>query len=330
MPTAVTRKWHGCTFTDLVFPFFLFVMGFSIGLSSKSSATSRYRKIILRTLIIFSLGVILNSFKILFSAKLGIQDLRILGVLQRIAICYLVVSFIYIHVQSIKNLIISVFIVVALYELIMIASNFWGYDISIRNNIQKIFDTWVLGKAHIYKWAGGNEPEGLISSLGSVVTTLLGLIAFRYFNKPKSIESLMIFAASCFLLGCLFWLRVPLNKQLWTISYTFITSGWASLILIFLEILTRDDRSEPILRPLVALSRNALLVYVASSVTAKLLYYIPIVINGKHITLKSYIYTTFLQPIGNYTGSFLYAAIHLFIWVLISIYLNNRKILIKI
>ena len=167
-------KWHGCTFTDLVFPFFLFVMGFSIGLSSKSSATSRYRKIILRTLIIFSLGVILNSFKILFSAKLGIQDLRILGVLQRIAICYLVVSFIYIHVQSIKNLIISVFIVVALYELIMIASNFWGYDISIRNNIQKIFDTWVLGKAHIYKWAGGNEPEGLISSLGSVVTTLLG------------------------------------------------------------------------------------------------------------------------------------------------------------
>ena len=264
-------SWNGCTLADLVFPFFLFIVGFTIGLvlnrDIELPRKQTLQKIIIRTLAIFFIGLALNLTTAVFNNQLGIEKLRIMGILQRIAICYFLVAIFYVFFKDIWSLALCITAIIFVYEIII---RLWGFDFTKGNNLHSVVDLAVFGKNHIYHHGGGIEPEGLVSTLGALTTTLLGLLSFQVFYSHKNLENLVTTVIGFFALGWIFSFVEPLNKQIYTTAYTFLTAGFASLVLLIVYSLSMGN-TKKVLQPFVVLGRNALFIFVLSSALAKLL-----------------------------------------------------------
>ncbi len=236
--------WHGCTPTDLVFPFFLFAVGnamaFVMPRFEQAGDAVFWKKVIKRTLLIFAIGVFLNWSPFVrwdgenLVAKLW-ENVRIMGVLQRIALCYFFASVIVYYAKTKGAFVISA-VLLLLYWFICLAAGAPGDPYSLQGWFGTAIDIKLLGVNHIYKGEGVPfDPEGLPSTIGAIVQVIFGFFVGQYIQqKGKTYEMLAhLFVAGlvlCFAGYC--WdLVFPINKKIWTSSYVLYTTGLAIMTL---------------------------------------------------------------------------------------------------
>jgi predicted acyltransferase len=231
-------EWHGCTPTDLVFPFFLFVVGISMFFSFSKYNNSLNKESLLRigkrTLLIFAIGLFLNSFP---QWTTDYSKLRILGVLQRIALAYGIGSIIVLATPK-KILPYIGALILLLYWCILYAAG--GTDpYSLQGNATLAFDKLFLGETHLYRGFGIRfDPEGLLSTMPAIVTVILGYLAGQLIvntDKLKVPLKLLLFGFAGIAAGIVWGQFFPINKPLWTSSYVLYTAGWASACSVGLD-----------------------------------------------------------------------------------------------
>ena len=244
-------KWNGLTPCDLVFPFFLFMMGMSTYLSLRKTEFKPsliiYKKIAKRTFLLFLIGLSINWFDMICSGNgLDFAHLRIWAVLQRIALCYGIVSLLAIHINQryFVHIILGIIIV---YMGILAFGNGYAYDASV--NIIAQTDLHIFGYDHLYH-KSPVDPEGLLSTLPAIAHTMIGFLCCKYISIAgqdvhSKIKFLKISGLVMLTLG--FFLSLigfGINKRIWSPSYVFVTCGFAAWILSLL--IQWIDRSEPI------------------------------------------------------------------------------------
>lgn len=234
-------KWNGLTPCDLVFPFFLFMMGMSTYLSLRKTEFKPsliiYRKIAKRTILLFLIGLSINWFDMICSGNgLDFAHLRIWAVLQRIALCYGIVSLLAIHINQryFVHIILGIIIV---YMGILAFGNGYAYDASV--NIIAQADLHFFGYDHLYH-NSPVDPEGLLSTLPAIAHTMIGFLCCKYIsiadqNVHSKIKFLKISGLIMLILG--FFLSLigfGINKRIWSPSYVFVTCGFAAWVLSLL------------------------------------------------------------------------------------------------
>lgn len=323
-------EFNGLTLADLVFPFFLFIVGASIVLALKKrveggvSKIELLQKIIKRTLVIFVLGVFLNWMSSGFTFPI-----RIAGVLQRIAWCYMLGSLLFIYTSKKLQIIISGLILIA-YWLLSVFIPVPGNSVPILS-FDVSWTAWVdlqilPGKMYFGQW----DPEGILSTFPALVNTLLGIIVTSILlSIPENIRKvrvLIIFGLSILVLGLLISFSFPINKNIWSSSYVLVTSGIASLLWGILIYLVDIKNYDTWTKPGVIFGANALSAYILHY----LLIYPFTLIKMNGVCFKDFIVETF--------GHFMPMELSSLIWAIFFVCVNflpvwwmyKKKIFVKI
>jgi predicted acyltransferase len=239
-------KWFGFTPTDLVFPSFLFAMGNAMSFSIKKflgqSNSSVILKIIKRAALIFLFGYLMSwagSIEHHVSGGWSIADLahtRILGVLQRIALCYLFAALMVHFIASKRTIIIISILLLLVYWALLLVYGDPSAPYGMLTNAGTYFDKWLMGDAHLYHGEGvAFDPEGFLSTLPSIVNVICGYFAGKFIQeKGKTYETLskLLLFGCLFIFLALFWnMSFPIGKKLWTDSFVLLTVG-IDLVLI--------------------------------------------------------------------------------------------------
>ncbi len=338
-------KWHGWTPTDLVFPFFLFIVGVAVVLAFEKRLSKGIErrdlvpKILRRTVILFLLGLFLAGYPFLtFSPEFGLSEsltsIRIPGVLQRIAICYLVVSFLYLFTSTRTMVIVSAVLLLG-YWLVMKVIPVPEYGAGVIDEpaatLAAYLDRLVLGD---HLWAGTQrlwDPEGILSTLPAIVTTLLGVWAGRVMISPRGTvdRAVTLFAYGVLLIiaGYVWNWFFPINKGIWTSSYVVFTGGQAfaflGLCYYFIDLKGYKGWSEPF----VAYGVNAITVFVMSGVLARTLSIIRVGDQSLSAFLYDNVFAALLPP---KPASLAYAVVWIIGWYLVLLVMYRRKIIIKV
>lgn len=226
--------WNGLTLCDLVFPFFLFIMGIStyIALSKFQFLPSApvVKKILKRTLIILCIGWGIHWFDFICEGEFfPFAHLRLMGVLPRIALCYCAASFIALYVRH-KYINYMIGGLLVGYAILLLAGN--GY-VEGENNILALIDQKLLGAAHLYH-KSPVDPEGLISTFSAIAHTLIGFCCGKLILQKVPLEqrTLRLFVAGFLLMACGFVLTeaLPLNKRIWSPTFVLVTCGLAAML----------------------------------------------------------------------------------------------------
>lgn len=235
----IHAQWFGFTLADLVFPSFLFAVGNSMSFSmlkmKQAPAKDVWFKIIKRTLIIFLLGYFMYWFPFFEVGASGalmlkpISETRIMGVLQRISLCYFFASFIFYFFSEKAAILISVGVLLA-YWLMLYMFGEQGFELEVATNAVAKLDLSVLGSGHIYKRDSiPFDPEGLLSTLPAIVNVVMGYIAGIFIQKKgKSFEGIsQLFMVGFALTSLALWwdLIFPISKKLWTSPFVLYTVG---------------------------------------------------------------------------------------------------------
>ena len=229
--------WHGCTPTDLVFPFFLFIVGVSIALGivprveAGADAAALRRAVLVRAAKIIGLGLLLHLLSFLLMDK---EWFRPWGVLQRIGLCFAVVGCLAIYSKARLQWVVITSLLLGYWALLLAGGSFEPWI-----NLASRVDTALLGPL-LYQFDPatglGHDPEGLLSTLPTIATTLLGLRAGSWLRQGKTTQ-LVCAAVLALALGGLWAYWFPLNKNLWTSSYVLWAAGWAMLALATAHVL---------------------------------------------------------------------------------------------
>jgi predicted acyltransferase len=336
LPPLRHAQWHGCTPTDLVFPFFLYIVGVAMAFSfAKRLALSEtrwpiYGKIIRRTIILLLLGWFLTLWP-----RFDFAHMRIPGVLQRIALCYFFASMIVLHLKT-RGQIITIGALLLGYWGLMTLIPFPGKGSdpwALGSNFAQYIDNIVL-KGHMYK--PDFDPEGLISTIPAICNTLLGYLTGVWLRSERSSSEKtngMFIAANVSIFVALIWKYwMPLNKQLWTSSYVLYTTGIALNILAISYWLIDVKGHRKGLFPFIVYGSNAILAYFCSSFMAKSFYLWKITLSDGTVTsIKGFIYNNILQPFaGNWIGSLLHPLLYILLWFGILFLLYRKKIYVRI
>ena len=333
-------QWHGCTLTDLVFPFFLFIIGVSMRFSFDKYDICKYgplfNKIIFRTMTIFIIGLLLNAFPFI-RQNWDWSSFRILGVLQRIALAYFFASFIVLRL-NVKGLVkISFFLLVGYWLLLMSYGFYSGQDpYSLKYNLILVIDSFLLGENHLYGGTGIQfDPEGLLSTIPSIVTILIGFLVGTMIKTTNdhqdNIQRMVVLGSLLIITGWLWSFGFPINKQLWTSSYVLYTAGIAIILLSGMIWMADIKKIDWWTKPFVILGSNAIFLYVLSSLWVKILLKISFELDGEIVSGYFYLYKTIFQPIaGNINGSLFFAISHVLMFLLILTWMHRKKIFIRI
>jgi predicted acyltransferase len=327
-------EWHGWTYTDTIFPFFLFLVGVSLVLSFErrgGRSRSQLPHLLRRTAIIFGLGLTLNVLATLTFARASV---RIPGVLQRIAICYLFASLIYL-LGGRHGIVVAAGALLLGYWLLMTRVPVPGYGtgrLDVEGNLAAYIDRLVLGD-HTWKHNPNWDPEGLLSTLPAIATTLLGVLAGLLLLSDRPLEGkiarLLVSGWLAAIAGLAWNLTFPINKNLWTSSYALFMSGLAAAMLgiclwaVDLRGWTRWAQ------PFIWLGSNALALFVAGDAAAFILLAI-------HVGSPSRsLYTAIYQTVFNHfadprLGSLLFAVAYCGLWIGVARWLYRRRIFIKV
>lgn len=268
-------KWNGMTPCDLVFPFFLFIMGISCYLSlvkSEFKPTPKViRRIIKRTVLLFAIGLFIHWFDNALSGDYGFAHLRIWAVLQRIALCYCAVSLFAIFCNHRYTLPVAAALLV-IYSAILIFGN--GYAEDAETNILAQADLKLFGYDHIYH-KSPVDPEGLLGTISSIAHVMLGFYCGRLIRMKDTINQKVI---ALFVVGTVIviggWLLsygLPLNKRVWSPSYVLVTCGLASLLQALLMYVIDIQQKKGWITFFHVFGVNALALYVSSELLAILL-----------------------------------------------------------
>jgi len=330
-------EWHGFTPTDLVFPFFLFVVGAAMAFSfarfvdGERPRARAYPRILRRAAILFVLGLLINGFP-----SFELADLRIMGVLQRIALAYLLASIAVLHLSR-RGLRIACGVILLGYWAAMQwvpVPGFGAGNLSPEGNLAAYLDRIVLTPAHLYR-GGFFDPEGLAGTVPSVVTVLLGYLAGEWLkSRPVATATslrLGLFGVAGVLAGAAWGLAFPINKQLWTSSYVIFTAGWALLLLASCFEAVEVRRWRLLSAPLEILGLNAIFVYVASVLVAKALARIPVGAGDGAGSAQAWIHRNLFETwAGAMNGSLLHACATVVLWWLVAHALHRRGWAIKV
>lgn len=272
--------WHGWTPTDLVFPFFLFMVGVAIplGLGKRVDAGdgpgAAVPKVLRRGVVLFALGLLLAGFP-----KFDLSTIRIMGVLQRISVCYVVAALLFLFTSKRTLISVCVLCLVLYWPLVTLVPVPGLGSPSIDKagpHLVGWLDRKVLG-AHV--WRGGTyDPEGLLSTIPAIATALMGVLAgmrMRALGASGDIVKRFVpVGALMVALGLAWGQWFPINKPLWTSSYAVLTGGLALLFLSLCSALFDGERGgllTAIARPFRVYGVNALLVFVGSGLLARVI-----------------------------------------------------------
>jgi predicted acyltransferase len=330
-------EWHGWTPTDLVFPFFLFIVGVSITLALGSRVErgditgALVMKIVRRSGVIFLLGLFLAAFPYFHLATL-----RIPGVLQRIAICYLAASLLFLRTRPRTQILITIALLIG-YWLLMALPPVPGYgapDLTAEGNLAAYLDRLLLD-GHTYREAFP-DPEGLLSTFPAIATTLTGVLTGHWLRSDKTlferISGMFVVGLGLTITG-LIWNGVfPINKPLWTSSYVVLTTGLALQTLAACIWIVDVKGYRRIAFPFTVFGMNALAVFVLSGLAAKVMGLIKIPrADGKPGTLHTFLYdnlfASWATPVN---ASLMFAICFVAVWFGLMWLLYTRKIFIKV
>lgn len=341
-------EWNGWTPTDFVFPFFLFIVGISITLAlgkrveTNGVDKSVYLKIIRRTILIFALGLFLATFPFYNFSKgewLDLNTVRIMGVLQRIAVCYFVSSLIFMHTDWKKQLGIAAGLLF-LYWALMTLINVPGCEITTFNdkacNLAAYLDRVILTEGHIWRSAKVYDPEGLLSTIPAIATTLAGVLCGHWMRTRRDdiekVAGMFFFGVTLVALGWLWHLAFPINKALWTSSYVVFTAGLALCFLGFCYWLIDIKGYRTWTKPFLIFGVNALALFVGSGVMARILGLIKVPGPAEQsISLQQWIFTNIFLPIASpINASLMYAICFILVWLFLMWLLYRKQIYIKV
>lgn len=328
--------WHGCTPTDLVFPFFLFVVGVSMFFSFSKYGNTLNKDSLLkigkRTVLIFAIGLFLNSFP-QWTADFSI--LRIMGVLQRIALAYGIGAVIVLASPRKYLPYIGGAILLLYWGLLY---SLGGTDpFSLKGNVTPVIDAAVLGTTHLYKGFGiPFDPEGLFSTIPAIVTVIIGYLigsVVKETEKKRVPKTLILFGGAAIVAGLIWGLGFPINKPIWTSSYVLYTAGWACLLLSLLIWIIDLKGFSKWTSFFVVFGMNPLFIFALSGLWARILGRMIRIAgpDGELISGSTWLYNqVFVSVAGELNGSLLYAISHVLVFWLIGYVLYKKKIFIKV
>jgi len=331
--------WNGFTATDLVFPTFLFIMGVSVVLAFSSARTQATPKstlllhIFRRFALLVFFGLIVNGFP-----YFHLGTLRIYGVLQRIAVCYLLASLLQLVTNRIAPRIVLLFASLAIYWVILRWIPVPGHGLPVRDFplLDRDINLVAYVDRHIFPhrlFEGTRDPEGLLSDIPSFASTLIGMIAGWWLKGTQSniakLRALLVSGVILVASGLAWSYSFPINKKLWTSSYTLYAGGWSVLILAacYFAIEIKQWRGFWTF-PWMVFGTNAITAYVISELLSTAVSVFPFH-NGS--PFQPFVYTSFFQYIGNPAfGSLVYSILFsAFCWIPVWL-LYRKRIFLKL
>jgi predicted acyltransferase len=344
--------WNGFTATDLVFPTFLFVVGVSIVFAYearlKRGATRKELAwhTVSRAGILFLLGIVVNGFP-----YFHLDHLRIYGVLQRIAICYLIVGLFYLFDRRVSTKVAVLILALVGYWILVRwvpvpGAGVPGREIGFLDRNQNIV-AWVdrqLMPGHLYEDFPAHDtrdPEGLLSDIPAIGTTLLGLLAAFWLRGRRDVKTkalgLVVGAAACLALGYTWSIWFPLNKKMWTSSYALVAAGWSLLLfaLVYWAVEQRgwgrEGLSKRLVWPWLVFGLNAITVYMISELLGPAIEMIHLNTGGRRMdALHDMYFHVFMYIPDPGWRAFAYSVVYTAVCFIPVWILYRKKIFIKI
>jgi len=375
LPRLTHAEWHGCTLVDVIFPFFIFIVGVSTVFSLEKRARtgeslgSLYRHLLSRTGALFLLGLVTGSglflgwlfqaicppavtqksiWAIFFSPPTGTEayffslaNLRIMGVLQRIALVYLAVSLLLIHTRWRTQALVAGALLLLYWGLMSLP----GFPLEPGEDLGAFIDRAVFGEAHLWRYGQTWDPEGLLSTLPAIATGLCGALTGHWLQSERDrrdkLIGLFLFGFFGIFIGTAWDYSFPLNKYLWTSSFVVYTAGYALMFLAFWYWLTEIKQLHPVwAQPLVWLGTNPLLAYCGAEIGGLALGVLYIGTPAQHTHLISILFNALFGEnweIVGQTGwrhprwpSFAWATVYLTFWTLLMGLLYRKRLFFKL
>jgi predicted acyltransferase len=328
--------WNGCTPTDLIFPFFLFIVGVALTFSfgHRRGRGDSQRQLLVqigrRTLIIFALGIMLNAVP-----YFDWENVRIPGVLQRIAVCYCAAALLVLTTGVRGQTLITAGLLLGYWALLKLVP-FPGHaagGLGPATNLGAYIDETVL-EGHLlhHRW----DPEGILSTLPAIATTLTGVLAGHWLRARRTplhrVVVLFIAGNAGIVLGLIMDRWFPINKNLWTSSFVLFSSGVALNTLGMCYWLIDINGYRRWATPFVTYGTNPILAYVLSSLVGKMtLLWRVARPDGSRVVLRKYLMEALFLPwLSPLNASLAYAVVYVLFWLGITAVLYRRRIFIKI
>lgn len=336
-PWLEHANWHGCRLADLVFPFFIFILGVSLVFSvSKALEKGQTRphifaKIAQRSVLIFAIGLFLNAFPYHFD----FASLRIFGVLQRIALCYFVAATVYLC-TDLRTQTLIMFTLLVGYGLLMCfyPTPYYGAgQLNPDGNLAAYLDRLLFSPEHLY--GKTFDPEGLLSTLPAIASALLGNLtgAWLLQTPQQKRQVLGLFWAGLVALGAgwVWGIYFPINKTLWTSSYVLWTGGLALIFLALCHWLIAVKQRMLWAKPFEIFGLNATAAYILHVFFLKLQLAIPMINpDGQNGNVRSFFTQTAFGFASTENAALLYALCYTLFWLGILTILYRRKIFIRL
>jgi predicted acyltransferase len=332
-------EWNGWTPTDLIFPFFLFIVGVAIPLAfgkrieRGDSRRALFLKVLYRSAIIFLMGEFLAGFP-----YFHFSTIRIPGVLQRIAVCYFFASLIFLKTRPRTQAIIAVALLVVYWLLMthVAAPGYYAGDLSKEGSLASYIDRRIFGP-HIWKAGIVYDPEGLLSTMGALGTTLFGVLTGNYLRDKtrapiERVAHMFLAGVSCVIVGWIWNAWFPINKSLWTSSYVFFTAGLALQFLALCYWLIDIKGYKRWTKPFVIFGVNAIVLFVGTGVIARLMGLIKFSrSDGTQQSLQGLIYNhAFASWLPPNKASLAFAISFILLWLFFMWLLYRKNIIIKV
>jgi len=336
-PPLEHAEWHGLTPTDLIFPFFLFIVGMSITFAytkkkEQGIDADVYKKIISRTLKLIILGLILAGFTIEFPFFKDLSDLRLPGVLQRIGVVFFISSLLFLHLNW--RALLSIFVVILIgYFLLMTQLPIDGHLplLTRGSDWAAVIDMKMLTNAHT--WKNDYDPEGILSTIPAIATTIMGMfLGMTILNKSKShsdkLKFFIVVGLISLIAGYLWSLIFPLNKALWTSSYVLVTGGYASLIFAAIYYIADVLGHSSWGKPAIIFGSNAITVFFLSGLIGRIFGMVKLT-NGQSIHENLYNLLSSIVTIPK-LSSMIYAIFVIVFYYFVALTMYKKKIFIKV
>lgn len=332
-------KWHGWTPTDLIFPFFVFIVGVAIPLAFQrrveqgGTMKDLYAKVVRRSLLIFFISLILlHGFPYTLEK---FSHIRIPGVLQRIAVCYFVAAMLFLTTRIRTQALVGAGLLLLYWAAMMLipAPGFAAGDLSMEGSLASWIDRTLL-PGHIYR--PQYDPEGIFSTIPAIATCIAGVFTGRWLQQKREpldkAAGMFGVGALCVMVGYMWNWVFPINKALWTSSYVMLTAGLALQLLALCYWSIDIKGYKRWTKPFVIFGVNALALYVLSGLMARVMSVIAMPkLDGTPGNLKVWIYehlfASWLAPINASLG---FALGYVLLWLGLMTILYRRKIFIKV
>ena len=335
-PALAHAQWDGWTPTDLVFPFFLFIIGVAMPFSfSKRTARGEskgklLRHVVIRSLILFALGMLLSGIP-----NFNYSHRLILNVLQRIGVVYLISGAIYLYTDVVGQAVVAVLGIVV-YWLLMMLVPVPGYGAGVLASIGNLW--WYVDKILLQGWH--YHAEGILSIIPSISTVLLGSLTGHYLRSQRSsiekASGMLVFGNFGLVIGVIMSIWFPINKLLWSSSYVVFTAGFALEMLGVCYWLIDIKGIKSWSQPFLVFGANAITSFFLSTLVALILDLVTVsqmspAGEAVRVSLKDYIYHGVFSPLASsYNASMIYSIVYVLLWYGVMYVFYKRKIFIKI